>query len=344
MRAGQPDRFFIADLTQNGATTEFTLPAGAAPLDEDDSSILFGPTSQYAYFNARFDFPGAQGSALYRLAVASPGSAAQLVSPAAVAGTHVWIVRVASDESRILYLESPDSAESARVRVVTLASPATPLTVSHSMASGRRISGFVHSNAAMTRIYYVLEIGVEPNQTFELYGADAAQANSGVLIGQLPADRWRPEIWMLSPDESSMLFTSPRTHNNSFSEAINLIGLTPGGAFTNLVPTVQWLPVFAFADAGRFVVYGTGSYIFRVPTSGTPTPAMVMAHGNGTYDASADGAIIVGNWNDLTPGSPIGNYLYAANTLSASGVQEVRMTGVNEPGQFVSTWGIIPGP
>ena len=143
-RDGIETRYFLADLTQNGATTELGLPAGASSL-KPDSAIRFGSGSQNFYAPVEFEFPNfKRGSAIYRYSVANPAAAPQLVSPAAREDISVSIRRVSPDEARILFTEYRQGDFGVTLRILTITNPSAAITLSHAFGTQERISG-IHS-------------------------------------------------------------------------------------------------------------------------------------------------------------------------------------------------------
>jgi hypothetical protein len=336
-----PARYFLAELTQNGASTELALPAGAISL-QADYAILFGPGSQYFYAPVEFPFPNfKRGSAIYRYAVANPAAAPQLVSPAAREDVYVGITRISPDEARILFTESRENEYASALRILSIADPSAAITLSHAFGTQERISGFIHTNAQFSRVYYPTEDGVDPNYTFRLYGADTTIAGSASLITNLPADEWRPEVWELSPDETSVLFSAPVRVLGQRYDRASTLALTPGAQPHVVVPQTQWLPQYNFIDAGRFVLYGNGNSISRVPSTGAPNPVFVAFKATSGYDLSPDRAYLATTFSDIQV-SPSSNHLWLANTMASGGVQEVEFSGVGDATAFVSTWGFIP--
>jgi hypothetical protein len=334
-------RYFLAELTQNGASTELALPAGASSL-QYDYGIFFGPGSQYFYAPVEFMFPGAKrGSAIYRYSVTSPAAAPQLVSPAAREDVSMGITRISPDESRILFTEYRVGDFGAALRILTIANPSAAMTLSHAFGAQERISGFIHTNAQFSRVYYPTEDGVDPNYTFRLYGADTAIGGSASLIANLPADEWRPEVWELSPDESSVLISAPVRVSGQRYDRASTLALTPGAQPNVVVPQQQWLPQYKFIDAGRFVLYGTSSLIYRVPATGAPNPVLVASKATSGYDLAPDRTYLATCFSDIQA-SPSSNHLWMANTMSTGGVQQVEFSGVGDATAFVSTWGFIP--
>jgi len=146
----------------------------------------------------------------------------------------------------------------------------------------------------------------------DLYGADTTIAGSASLIANLPADEWRPEVWQLSQDETSVLISAPvRVSGQRFDRASTL-ALTPGAQPHVVVPQTQWLNQYSFIDAGHFVVYGNGSSIYRVSATGALNTVLVASKATSGYS--------------LAPG----------------GVQQVEFSGVGDATAFVSTWAFIP--
>ncbi len=339
-------RHYLADLSQNGVTTEIPLPAGAVWLASDYTNAFFGASSQYFYLGAEFPFSGGfSGTTIYRVAVANPAAPPQRVAPAAQSGISMSFVRASADESRILYTDQESNAESGRVRIANVANPSAAVTLSHVMAAGRRLSGFVLSNAALTKVYYELEIPNGPSPffdyLFELYGADAAQANSGALIGALPADRWRPEIWELTSDETAIRFDSPRFVNGSFSADLCEIDVNAGVAQSRvLVPQIQGTGNARYIDGGNSLLYGSMESIYSVSRSGTGSPRLITTFANFGYEVSSDGTLVA---NAYIGGSPQSSRLYLANT-SSSGVQSRQMTGIDDPTALVLGFAIVAAP
>ncbi|HVQ14861.1 MAG TPA: Ig-like domain-containing protein [Vicinamibacterales bacterium] len=334
-------RYFLAELTQNGVTTELALPAGAISLPAD-YAILFGPGSQYFYAPVEFSFPNfKRGSAIYRYSTASPAAAPQLVSPAAREDVSIDVRRVSPDEARILFTEYGQGDFGAALRILTIANPSAAITLSHAFGAQERISGFIHTNAQFSRVYYPTEDGVDPNYTFRLYGADTTIAGSASLITNLPADEWRPEVWELSPDETSVLISAPVRVAGQRYDRASTLALTPGAQPHVVVPQLQWLNQYRFIDAGRFVLYGDGSSIYRVPATGAPNPALVASRATSAYDLAPDGAYVATCFSDWQA-SPGNNHLWLANTMSTGSVQQVEFSGVGDATAFVSTWGFIP--
>jgi hypothetical protein len=341
LRSGSADRYFLADLTQNGATTELTLPAGAISLLGDYGS-QFGPGSQYYYAPAEFEFPNfKRGSAIYRYAVASPAAAPQLVSPAAREDVSVGVTRISPDEARILFTEFRQGEWGSALRILTIADPSAAVTLSHTFAAQERISGFIHTNAQFSRVYYPTEEGIDPNYTFRLYGADTAIAGSASLITDLPADEWRPEIWELSPDETSVLISAPFRVSGQLYNRASTLALTPGAQPHVVVPQHQGLNLYNFIDAGRFVLYAESGWIYRVPVTGVPNPVPVASKSAGIFSLSPDGAYVATPFRDPQV-SPANSHLWLANTMSTGGLQQVEFSGVGDATAYVSTWGFIP--
>jgi hypothetical protein len=335
------DRYFLADLTQNGATTELALPAGAISLPAD-YAILFGPGSQYFYAPVEFSFPNfKRGTAIYRYSVASPAAAPQLVSPAAREDVSIDVTRVSPDEARILFTEYRQGDFGAALRILPIANPSAAITLSHTFAAQERISGFIHTNAQFSRVYYPTEDGVDPNYTFRLYGADTTIAGSASLIANLPADEWRPEVWQLSPDETSVLISAPLRVSGQRYDRASTLALTPGAQPHVVVPQLQWLNQYSFIDAGRFVMYGNGSSLYRVPATGALNPVLLSSRATSGYALSPDGAYVATTFSDIQV-SPSSNHLWLANTMSTGGVQQVEFSGVGDATAFVSTWAFIP--
>ncbi len=340
-RNGFNDRYFLADLTRNGATTELALPAGAISL-QVDSAILFGPGSQHFYAPVQFGFPNSKrGSAIYRYSVASPAAAPPLVSPAAREDVSIDVTRISPDEARILFTEYRQGDFSAALRILPIANPSGAITLSQAFGAQERISGFIHTNAQFSRVYYPTEDGVDPNYTFRLYGADTTIAGSASLLTNLPADEWRPEVWELSPDETSVLISAPVRASGQRYDRVSTLALTPGAQPHVVLPQLQWLSQYRFIDAGRFVLYGNGSSIYRVPSTGAPNPILLAYNATGGYALAPDGAYVATTFSDIQV-SPASNHLWLANTMSTGGVQQVEFSGVGDPTAYVSTWGFIP--
>ncbi|MEO8019570.1 MAG: Ig-like domain-containing protein [Pseudomonadota bacterium] len=334
-------RYFLADLTLNGATTELALPVGAISLHAD-YAILFGPGSQYFYAPVEFGFPNfKRGSAIYRYPVASPAAAPQLVSPAAREDVSVQITRISPDEARILYTEYRSGDFGFSLHILPIANPSAAIRLSHAFGAQERISGFIRTNAQFSRVYYPTEDGVDPNYTFRLYGADTTIADSASLITNLPADEWRPEVWELSPDETSVLMSAPVRVSGQRYDRASTLALTPGAQPHVVVPQLQWLNQYKFIDAGRFVLYGDGSSIYRVPSTGAPNPVLVASKATSGYDLAPDGAYVATTFSDIQV-SPANNHLWLSNTMSMGGVQQVEFSGVGDATAYVSTWGFIP--
>lgn len=334
-------QYFLAELTQNGVSTELALPAGAISL-QSDYDIQFGPGSQYLY--AAVDFPFSnfrRGSAIYRYSVASPAAAPQLVSPAAREDVSLGITRISPDEARILFTEFRQGDFAAAVRILPIANPSAAITLSHAFGAQERISGFTHVNAEFSRVYYPTEDGVDPNYTFRLYGADTTIAGSASLIANLPADEWRPEVWELSPDGTSVLFSAPVRVSGQRYDRASTLALTPAAQPHVVVPQLQWLNQYRFIDAGRFVMYANGSSIYRVPATGALNTVLVASRATSGYDLAPDGAYVATTFSDIQV-SPSSNHLWLANTMSTGGVQQVEFSGVGDERAFVSTWGFIP--
>jgi hypothetical protein len=339
-RGAFEERYFLAELTQNGVSTELALPAGA--LAVADSPILFGPGSQYFYASVLFQFPNlTRGSAIYRYSLANPAAAPQLVSPVAREDLFLSATRISPDEARILFTEYRQGDVSPSLRILTIANPSAAITLSHTLGTQERISGQIHTNAQFSRVYYPTEDGVDPNATFRLYGADTAMGGSGALIATLPPAQWRPEIWELSPDESSVLFTAPVLMSGQAYDRASTLALTPGSQPHVLVEQLRWLPLYNFIDAGRFVLYGTGSSISRVTSTGTPSHVLVASNATSGYSLARDGAYVAYTYSDILA-SPPSNHLWLANTMATGGVQQVQFSGVGDPTAYVSTWGFIP--
>ncbi|HEX6397965.1 MAG TPA: Ig-like domain-containing protein, partial [Steroidobacteraceae bacterium] len=238
-------RYFLAELTANGASTELVLPAGASWI-QDSSDFWFGPGSQYLYVPIVKTFPNSKaGSAIYRYSVANPG-APQLVSPAAREDVSVNITRISPDEGRILYTEYKQGDFASTLRILPIANPSAAITLSHVFGAQERISGFIHTNAQFSRVYYPTEDGLDPNYTFRLYGADTAIAGSASLITNLPADAWRPEVWELSPDETSVLMSAPALVSGQRYDRASTLALTPGALPHVIVPQLQWLDQYKY--------------------------------------------------------------------------------------------------
>jgi hypothetical protein len=332
---------FLADLTPNGASTELALPAGASSLLYD-SGVLFGPGSQYFYVPVEFDFPNfKRGSAIYRYSVANPAAAPQLVSPAAREDVSMSVWRISPDETRILFTEYRQGDLGFSLHILPIANPSAAIELSHVFGAQERISGFIHTNAQFSRVYYPTEDGVDPNYTFRLYGADTAVAGSASLIATLPADAWRPEVWELSPDETSVLISAPVMVSGQRYDRTSILALTPGAQPHVVVPQLQWLDQYMFIDAGRFVVYGDGNSIYRVPATGAPNPLLVATKATSGYNLAPGGAYLATTFSDWQA-SPGNNHLWLANTMSTGGVQQVEFSGVGDATAFVSTWGFIP--
>ena len=336
-------KYYLAELTQNGASTELALPAGANNL-QGDYGVLFGPGSQYFYATAESIFPSTKrGNAIYRYSVATPSAPPQIVSPAAREGVTIGITRISPDEARILFTEYRDNEYASPLRILTIANPSSAMTLSHVFGAQERISGFIHTNAQFSRVYYPTEDGVDPDYTFRLYSADTTIGGSGSLIANLPADAWRPEVWELSPDETSVLFSAPLIVSGQRYDRASTLALTPGAQPHVVVPQTQWLPQYKFIDAGRFVMYPTGSALYRVPSTGAPNPVLVATKATSAIDLPPDGTIAATTFSDIQV-SPSSNHLWLSNTMSTSGVQQVEFSGVGDVTAFVSTWGFIPTP
>ena len=334
-------QYFLAELTQNGASTELARPAGAISLPAD-YTILFGPGSQYFYAAAEFPFPNfRRGTAIYRYSVASPAAAPQLVSPAAREDVSLDVTRISPDEARILFTEYRQGDLGPALRILPIANPAAAITLSHAFGAQERVSGFIHTNAQFSRVYYPTEDGVDPNYTFRLYGADTTIAGSASLITNLPADEWRPEVWELSPDETSVLISAPVRVSGQRYDRASTLALTPGALPHVVVPQMQGLNQYKFIDAGRFVLYGNGSSVYRVPATGAPNPVLVATRATSGYALAPDGAYVATTFSDIQV-SPSSNHLWLANTMSTGGVQQVQFSGVGDATAFVSTWGFIP--
>jgi hypothetical protein len=176
-----------------------------------------------------FDFPNfKRGSAIYRYSVASPAAAPQLVSPAAREDVSMSVWRISPDETRILFTEYRQGDLGFSLHILPIANPSAAIELSHVFGAQERISGFIHTNAQFSRVYYPTEDGVDPNYTFRLYGADTAIAGSASLIATLPADAWRPEVWELSPDETSVLISAPVMVSGQRYDRTSILALTPG--------------------------------------------------------------------------------------------------------------------
>jgi VCBS repeat-containing protein len=334
-------RYFLAELTQNGTSTELALPPGAVAV-RGDSGTYFGPGSQYFYTSVDFQFPNFKGgSAIYRYSVANPAAAPQLVSPAAREDIVLNVWRISPDETRILYAQYQSGDFGMSLRILPIANPSAAMELSHAFGAQERISGFIHTNAQFSRVYYPTEDGVDPNYTFRLYGADTAIGGSASLITNLPADAWRPEVWELSPDETSVLISAPVLVSGQPYDRASILALTPGAVPHVVVPQMQWLNQWKFIDAGRFVMYGDGNSLYRVPATGAPNPVLVASKATSGFDLSPDGSYVATTFSDIqaTPGN---NHLWLANTMSSGGVQQVEFSGVGDPAAFVSTWGFVP--
>ncbi len=340
-RSGFEVRYFIAELTQNGTTTEVPLPAGATSL-RSNSPIVFGADSQNFYTSVEFVSPTFRhGSAIYRYSLANLAAAPQLVSPAAREDVSVDIMRISPDEARILFAEYRQGDLGPVLRILPIANPSAAITLSHAFGAQERISGFIHVNAQFSRVYYPTEDGVDPNYTFRLYGADTSIAGSASLIANLPADEWRPEVWALSPDETSVLFSAPVRVSGQRYDRTSTLALTPGALPHVVVPQTQWLNQYRFIDAGRFVMYGNGSSIYRVPSTGAPNMVLITDRATSGFDLAPDGAYVATTFSDIMA-TPTSNRLWLANTMSTSGVQHVEFSGTGDATAFVSTWGFIP--
>jgi hypothetical protein len=334
-------RYFLAELTQNGVSTELALPAGAISLLAD-YSILFGPGSQYFYAPVEFPFANfKRGSAIYRYSVATPAAAPQLVGPAAREDVSVEVTRISPDEARILFTEYRQGDHGATLHILSIANPSAAITLSHAFGAQERISGFIHTNAQFSRVYYPTEDGVDPNYTFRLYGADTTIAGSASLITNLPADEWRPEVWELSPDETSVLISAPVRVSGQRYDRASTLALTPGAQPHVVVPQMQWVNQYKFIDAGRFVLYGNGNSIYRVPATGAPDPVLIGSRATSGYALAPGGAYVATTFSDIQV-SPSSNHLWLANTMSTGGVQQVQFSGVGDATAFVSTWGFVP--
>ena len=103
-----------------------------------------------------------------------------------------------------------------------------------------------------------------PTTPSDCMAADTTIAGSASPITNLPADEWRPEVWELSPDETSVLTSAPVRVAGQRYERVSTLALTPGAQPHVIVPQLQWLDQYSFIDAGRFVLYGNGSAIYRV--------------------------------------------------------------------------------
>jgi hypothetical protein len=108
-----------------------------------------------------------------------------------------------------------------------------------------------------------------------------------------------------------------------------------------VVPQKQGLNQYRFIDAGRFVVYGTGNLIYRVPATGAPIPVLIGSRARSGYDLAHDGAYVATTFGDIQV-SPSHNHLWLANTMATGGVQEAQFSGIDDATAYVSTWGFIP--
>jgi hypothetical protein len=263
------------------------------------------------------------------------------VSPAAREDVSVDVTRISPDEARILFTEYRQGDLGATLHILPIANPSAAITLSHAFGPKERISGFIKTNAQFSRVYYPTEDGVDPNYTFRLYGADTTIAGSASLITNLPADAWRPEVWDLSPDETSVLISAPVNVSGQRYTRTSTLALTPGAQPHVIVPQTQWLPQYKYIDAGRFVLYGDGSSIYRVPATGAPNPVLVASKATSGYDLAPDGAYVATTYSDINV-SPGNNHLWLANTMSTGGVQQVEFSGVGDATAYVSTWAFIP--
>jgi hypothetical protein len=62
--------------------------------------------------------------------------------------------------------------------------------------------------------------------------------------------------------------------------------------------TTQWLPQYKFIDAGRFVLYATGSAIYRVPSTDAPNPVLVVSKATSAFDLAPDRSYVATCFSD----------------------------------------------
>lgn len=341
MRSGSANRYFLADLSQNGTATEIPLPAGASSIE--DNEMIFAPDSQSFIASIDFPFLNSSGSALYRYAVPDM-TTPQLASVAARADVDAGPPLISADGTRFLYEESPSFSYPTALKAGPLSNPASVVTISHALGPQEYIVSYIRTDAAFSKVYYVVQSGPPNNNAFDLYVADAAVANSGAHLASLPTNQQFPDLWWLSPDETRILFTAPQMNQFGFFRELREIALTPGATSNTLLPHITYVDGYQYVDQGRWVVYADNSSVLRVPTTGAPTPVPVLSPANCGFDTSADATIVASCYHPPNQ-SPATNYLWLANTTPAGPFTlQAQFTGIDDPQTWMSTWAIVPAP
>jgi len=342
--AGNNETLFLKDLRPGaGPAVALAKPAGATKIEVDQfTNVLFGPSSQFVYYSARFGFTGGSiGHAVYRASVNSPGTP-QRLSAAAVANRFTGVNHIAPNDSSVVVLTNVLQPRARLLERIDTANPGTSVILSHALGADEEI-GTTVVNDSFNRVAYLVVKPVMPAE-YALYLADIGQAASGTLVAPIVTDGPVPPIlFSMHPSGDALLITSDVANGSGSSdEELSEIKL-PSGAKQPIIARERTSPVFNYIPDAAGTPAAAIAYedpVIGIVSTPRTAPANTQVHfpvRPFSYQWSPDGNVLAAITSVFHTTDPM--HLHVLNRTSTAGLQ---LTGLVVPTSVTLEIRVVP--
>jgi hypothetical protein len=342
--AGNNETLFLKDLRPGaGPAVVLAKPAGAMKIEVDQfTNVLFGPSSQFIYYSARFGFGGSNiGHAIYRASVNSPGTP-QRLSAAAVANRFTGVSHIAPNDSSVVVLTNTLQPSSRKLERIDTVNPGISVTLSHALGTSEEIGPTV-VDEAFNRVAYMVVKFVTPAE-YALYLADISQAASGTLVAPMVTDGpASPYIFSMHPSGDALLMTSSVANGSgSFDEEVSEIKL-PSGVKQRIIarqgtsPVFNYIPDAAGAPGAAIAYEDPATGILSAPRAAPTNTQVHFPVRPFSYQWSPDGNILAAITSVFHATDPM--HLHVLNRTSTA---DVQLTGLVVPTSVTLEIHVVP--